>query len=44
MAEAQDNDEEMFSSPVPSPNALEPTEVEQDSNANAATSPPGSLL
>ena len=43
MAEAQDNDEEMFSSPLPSPNALEPTEVEQDAIANAAASPPGSL-
>ena len=43
MAEAQDNGDEMFSSPVPSPEALEPTEVEQDTNADASTSPPGSL-
>ena len=43
MAEALDNDEEMFSSPVPSPNALEPTEVEHDAIANEDASPPGSL-
>ena len=43
MAEAQDNDDGMFSSPLPSPEALEPTEVEQNINADASTSPPGSL-
>ena len=43
MAEAQDNGEEMFSSPVPSPEALEPPEGEQNTNADASTSPPGSL-
>ena len=43
MAEALDNGEEMFSSPEPSPEALEPTEVEQDTTANVSASPPGSL-
>ena len=43
MAEAQDNGDGINPSPVPSPEALEPTEVEQNTNANAFTSPPGSL-
>ena len=43
MAEAQVNDEEMFSSPLPSPDAHEPTEVEHDTTAVVTNSPPGSL-
>ena len=43
MADALANDEEMFSSPLPSPDAHEPTEVEHDTTAVVTDSSPGSL-
>ena len=43
MAEALDNGDGINPSPVPSPEALEPPEGEQNINADASTSPPGSL-
>ena len=42
MADALATDEEMFSSPVPSPDAHEPTEVEHDTTAVVTDSSPGS--
>ena len=43
MADALDNDEEMFSSPLPSPDAHEPTEVVQDTTTDVTDSSPGSV-
>ena len=43
MADVQVNDEEMSSSPLASTEALEPTEVEQDTTAIVTDSDPGSL-
>ena len=43
MAEEQGNGEHIIPSPVPSPNASEPPEGEQNIDADASTSPPGSL-
>ena len=43
MAEALDNGDGVNPSPVPSPEALEPPEGEQNINADASASPPGSL-
>ena len=43
MAEEQGNGEDINPSPVPSPNASEPPEGEQSIDADASTSPPGSL-
>ena len=42
MAEALPTEEEMFSSPVACPEAVEPTEVEQDTPAIVTDSSPGS--